>query len=154
MYLGLLYMFLFFYYLNCKELSRLFCLFRYSTIICSTITHSNNTFCAAAVPLNALITFFEVHYERCKSLGFCVLPWALLFPIYFACTAYSFKGAQAWEFFARVFCTKWTHLGMWLRDWGKKIKFFISWPLILIVFGFLPHTECAVNKKKFKLGQN
>ncbi len=33
------------------------------------------------------------------------------------------KGAQAWEFFARVFCTKWTHLGMWLRDWGKKSNF-------------------------------
>jgi hypothetical protein len=34
-----------------------------------------------------------------------------------------FKGAQAWEFFALVFCTKWTHLGMWLRDWGKKSNF-------------------------------
>ncbi len=33
------------------------------------------------------------------------------------------KGAQAWEFFALVFCTKWTHLGMWLRNWGKKSNF-------------------------------
>ncbi len=30
-----------------------------------------------------------------------------------------FKGAQAWEFFARVFCTKRTRLGMWLRVWEK-----------------------------------
>ena len=33
------------------------------------------------------------------------------------------KGAQAWEFFARVFCTKRTHLGMWVGDWGKKSNF-------------------------------
>jgi hypothetical protein len=33
---------------------------------------------------------------------------------------------------------KWTHLGMWLRD-GGKIDFFITWPLISMVFGFLPH---------------
>ncbi len=26
----------------------------------------------------------------------------------------SLKGAQAWEFFARVFCTNQTHMGMWL----------------------------------------
>jgi len=37
--------------------------------------------------------------------------------------AASFKGAQAWEFFARVFCTKWTHLGMWVGDWWKKSNF-------------------------------
>ncbi len=34
-----------------------------------------------------------------------------------------FKGAQAWEFFALVFCTKWTHLDVWLGDWGKKSIF-------------------------------
>ncbi len=33
---------------------------------------------------------------------------------------------------------------------GEKIKFFIKWPLFSMVFGFLPHTECAVNQKKFE----
>ncbi len=31
---------------------------------------------------------------------------------------------------------------------GKKIEFFIKWPLFSMVFGFLPHTECAVSPKK------
>ena len=30
------------------------------------------------------------------------------------------KGAQAWEFFARVFCTKRTHLGRGLGNKKKK----------------------------------
>ena len=60
----------------------------------------------------------------------------------------TFKGAQAWEFFARVFCSKRTHLGMWLRVWEKNSTFFIKWSLISKVYGFLPHTECVVNKKK------
>ncbi len=34
------------------------------------------------------------------------------------------KGAQAWEFFAHIFYTKWTHLGMWLRDWTKNRCFY------------------------------
>ncbi len=34
-----------------------------------------------------------------------------------------FKGAQAWDFFALVFCSRWTHLDMGLRDWGKKSNF-------------------------------
>ncbi len=38
------------------------------------------------------------------------------------------KGAQAWEFFARVFCSKRTHLGMWLRLWGKKSNFLSNDP--------------------------
>ncbi len=59
----------------------------------------------------------------------------------------TFKGAQAWEFFARVFCTNQTHLGMWLGNL-KNIKNLSVWPLISTVFGFLPHTECAVNKQK------
>ncbi len=39
---------------------------------------------------------------------------------------------------------------IWVGDLGiaKKIRFFITLPLISIVFGFLPHTECAVSKKK------
>jgi hypothetical protein len=39
---------------------------------------------------------------------------------------------------------------IWVGDLGtkKKKKFFSIWPLITIVFGFLPHTECAVNQKK------
>jgi hypothetical protein len=39
---------------------------------------------------------------------------------------------------------------IWVGDeeLGKKFDFFISWLLILIVFGFLPHAECAVNKNK------
>jgi hypothetical protein len=39
---------------------------------------------------------------------------------------------------------------IWVGDLGiaKKIHFFTTLPLISIVFGFLPHTECAVNKKK------
>ena len=36
-----------------------------------------------------------------------------------------FKGAQAWEFFDRVYCTKRTHLGMWRRD-CKKNRIFLS----------------------------
>jgi hypothetical protein len=59
------------------------------------------------------------------------------------------KGAQAWEFFTRVFCTKWTHLGMWLRDWGKNQIFYQLTP-DFDGYWFLPHTECAVNKKKFE----
>ncbi len=31
---------------------------------------------------------------------------------------------------------------------GKKGEFFIKWSLISKVYGFLPRTECAVNKKK------
>ncbi len=57
------------------------------------------------------------------------------------------KGAQAWKFFAHIFCTKRTHLGRGLGNKTKK-NYFSIWPLISIVFGFLPHTECAVNKKK------
>ncbi len=36
---------------------------------------------------------------------------------------------------------------IWVCDLGsgKKIKFFIKRSLILKVYGFLPHTECAVN---------
>jgi hypothetical protein len=34
------------------------------------------------------------------------------------------------------------------KELVKKFDFFIRWLLILIVFGFLPHTECAVNKNK------
>jgi hypothetical protein len=39
---------------------------------------------------------------------------------------------------------------IWVGDLGiaKKNRFFITLPLILMVFSFLPHTECAVNKKK------
>jgi hypothetical protein len=38
----------------------------------------------------------------------------------------------------------------WVCDLGsgEKIEFFIKWPLISKVYGFLPHTECAVSKKK------
>ena len=62
----------------------------------------------------------------------------------------SVKGAQAWEFFHRVFCTKRTHLDMWRKDCEKNRIFFFNWPLISMVFGFLPHAECAVNKKNFE----
>jgi hypothetical protein len=43
---------------------------------------------------------------------------------------------------------------IWICDVGtaKKIDFFINRPLISMVFGFWPHTECAVNKKKFEAG--
>ncbi len=48
----------------------------------------------------------------------------------------NFKGAQAWEFFACVFCTKWTHLGRWLGDWTKKAIFLSidSWFWWFLVF--------------------
>ncbi len=36
------------------------------------------------------------------------------------------------------------------KELGKKFDFFTSWLLILIVFGFLPHTDCAVNKNKIE----
>ncbi len=38
---------------------------------------------------------------------------------------------------------------IWVCDVGtaKKSNFFIDLPLISMVLGFLPHTECAVNKK-------
>ena len=54
----------------------------------------------------------------CHSQNFLLL-WAMLNLL---------KGAQAWEFFALVFCTKRTHLGMWLRDWGKKSNFLSTDP--------------------------
>jgi hypothetical protein len=57
------------------------------------------------------------------------------------------KGVQVWEFFARFFYTNWTHLDMWHRDWEKN-QIFITWPLSLMVFGLLPHAECALNPKK------
>ncbi len=39
---------------------------------------------------------------------------------------------------------------IWVGDLGTKQKkiFFRIWPLISIVYGFLPHIECAVNQKK------
>ncbi len=39
---------------------------------------------------------------------------------------------------------------IWVGDLGTKQKkfFFSIWPLISIVFGFLPHTKCAANQKK------
>jgi hypothetical protein len=47
---------------------------------------------------------------------------------------------------------------IWVCDLGtaKNIGFFfIDLPLISMVLGFLPHIECAVNKKKcLKLGKN
>jgi len=45
---------------------------------------------------------------------------------------------------------------IWVCDLGsgEKIDFFIKLSLISKVYGFLPHTECAVKKKKIKLGQN
>ena len=50
---------------------------------------------------------------------------------------------ERWKFFAGVFCTKWTHMGMWLGDRKKFSPDFDG-------FGFLLHSECAVNKKKFE----
>jgi hypothetical protein len=57
------------------------------------------------------------------------------------------KGAQAWEFFWVAFfalseATCVCHLGS-----GEKNRIFIKWTLISKIYGFLPHTECAVNKK-------
>ncbi len=75
---------------------------------------------------------FENREAGCAGLKFLV-------------EGYLLKGSQASEFFDRVFCTKRTHLGMWRRD-CKKSNFFIDWPLISMVLGFLPHTEYAVNK--------
>jgi hypothetical protein len=42
---------------------------------------------------------------------------------------------------------------IWVCDLGswKKNRFFYQMSLISKVYGFLPHTECAVNKKKFKV---
>jgi hypothetical protein len=39
---------------------------------------------------------------------------------------------------------------IWVGDLGNDPKktFFFLWPMISMVFGFLPHTECAVNKNK------
>ncbi len=51
------------------------------------------------------------------------------------------------HFFLAFFALSETHLVIWLRDW-KKFDFFINWLLILMVFGFSPHSECAVNKNK------
>ena len=62
----------------------------------------------------------------------------------------SIKGAQAWEFFARVFCTKWTHLGMWLRDWGKNWIFFQLTPDFDCFWFFAAYWECGKQKKKFE----
>ncbi len=61
----------------------------------------------------------------------------------------SIKGAQAWEFWLACFTL--SEL-IWVCDLGtgKITNFcFLNWPLILMVFDFLPHTECKVNKKKF-----
>jgi hypothetical protein len=33
---------------------------------------------------------------------------------------------------------------------GKKIEFLSNDPCFRLFFGFLPHTECAVNQKKFE----
>ncbi len=69
----------------------------------------------------------------------------------------SFQGTQAWEFSL-------TYLTLrkltWVCDLGNEPKneFFITWSLISMVFGFLPHAaECVVEKNfearsKFKVG--
>ncbi len=54
---------------------------------------------------------------------------------------------SVWFQFFIFFYTKWTHLGMWLRDWGKKSNFLLFGPWFWWVFGFLPHAECVLNKK-------
>jgi hypothetical protein len=43
---------------------------------------------------------------------------------------WTFKGAQAWEFFDRVFCTKRTHLDMWRRIFFSIDPWF-RWFLVL-----------------------
>ncbi len=61
---------------------------------------------------------FPIYFKVSKQV---FLPLALLFwDIY---DISQIKGAQAWEFFARVFCTKWTHLGRLLRNWEKNLIF-------------------------------
>jgi hypothetical protein len=48
----------------------------------------------------------------------------------------SLKVPKRENFFARVFCSKRTHLGMWLRVWGKKSIFLSNdpWFRSLMVF--------------------
>ncbi len=50
------------------------------------------------------------------------------------------------ENFSLAFCA--LSEPIWVCDLGTgpKNPFFIIWPLIPNVFGFLPHTECAVIK--------
>ncbi len=60
------------------------------------------------------------------------------------------KGGQAWEFFARVFCTKRTHLGMWLRVWGKKSIFYQMTPVFDGFLFFAAYWVCGKPKKKFE----
>ncbi len=52
------------------------------------------------------------------------------------------KGAQAWEFFARVFCSKGTHLGMWLRAWGKNRFFYQMIPDFVGLWFFAAYWVC------------
>jgi hypothetical protein len=65
-----------------------------------------------------------------------------------------FKGAQAWEFFDWVFCTKRIHLGMWRRD-CKKNRIFYRLTPDFDGFGFFAaYWVCGKQKKYLKLGQN
>jgi hypothetical protein len=64
------------------------------------------------------------------------------------------KGAQAWEFYAHVFCTKRTHLGMRRRT-VKKIKIFYQLTADFDVFWFFAaYWVCGKQTKNLKLGQN
>ncbi len=53
------------------------------------------------------------------------------------------KGAQAWEFFARVFCSKRTHLVMWLRVWGKNRFFYQMIPDFEGLWFFAAYWVCG-----------
>ncbi len=59
---------------------------------------------------------------------------------------YFLKGAQAWEFFARIFYTTWTHLGMWLRDWTKNKCFYQLTPDFEGFWFFAAYSVCGKKK--------
>jgi hypothetical protein len=58
-------------------------------------------------------------------------------------TLSNLKGAQAWEFFARVFCSKRTHLGMWLRVWVKKLIFLSNDPCLEGLWFYAAYWVCS-----------
>jgi hypothetical protein len=67
---------------------------------------------------------------------------------------FSIKGAQAWEFLDRVFCTKQTHLDMWRRNFEKFEFFSQLTPDFDGFWFFAAYWVFGKPKKNLNLGQN
>ncbi len=95
--------------------------------------------------------FYNKHKNLYFPLPFWSFAWLLQFWQHYTnfriCLI--FKGAQAWAFFPRVFCTERTHLGRGLGNKTKKFFFLHLTPDFDRFWFFAAYWVCGKSKKKF-----